>query len=48
MISDVEMYTRISAIETRMSTLGQLILRLYNVIMDLVTHIRRHSHQVIA
>ena len=48
MISDVELYTRIAALETRLSSIEQIMIRLYNSVMELVAHIRQHPHRAIA
>ena len=48
MLSDVELYTRLAALETRLSSMEQIMIRLYNTIMELLSHIRQHPHRAIA
>ena len=48
MISDVELYTRIAALETRLSSVEQIMIRLYNTVMKLLAHVRQNPHRVIA
>ena len=48
MISDVELYTRLAALETRLSSIEQIMIWMYNSVMELVAHLRQHPHRVIA
>ena len=39
MVTDIELYTRLVAMEQRLSSLEQLLIRLYNVVADLANRI---------
>ena len=39
MVTDIELYTRLVAVEQRLSSLEQLLIRLYNVVTELATRI---------
>ena len=39
MVTDIELYTRLAAMEQRLSSLEQILIRLYNVVTDLANRI---------